>query len=976
MITRDLVSVIIVNFNGGELLVRSVSKAFASDIPVKVIVVDNASVDQSIKLLEQAFANDSRLTVIRNSSNLGFSSANNIALRQAEGNFILFLNPDCLIKPDTISRLLQTFREDEQTGLLGCRVLNPDGTEQKGCRRRVPTPWRTIVRVLGLSHFTKSAEWLQGFDMSTEPLPEMAVPVDAISGSLMLVSREALDDVGPLDEGYFLHCEDLDWCMRFNLKGYKVIFAPDIEVTHYQGFSSKQRPLRVMWHMHKGMMRYYNKFFLHHYPWPLTIVVALGVWFRFVVLVVKHIFHIFTDFLGRSFRRIKAIFVSSAEDNLDSSFLQFKTTDSLSNGRVLILGARSQIGHFLIPRLINAGYSVTATSRKKVESSTINQLEWSELNLESEDELNLPDDTVTVISLAPAWLLATKINEMADQGMQRLIFFSSTSRFTKLQSSNDADRKLASRLAESEDRLIEECENYGVQWTLFRPTMVYGCGLDKNIFSIASFIRRFGCFIMAGVGNGCRQPVHADDLADACLKALQNEATYRQDYNLSGGETLTYTQMVRHIFGLLGRKPRMCFVNRSLMNTMTSMASVLPGLHHVTPAMIGRMEEDLCFDHTRAVEDFSYSPRGFLETSYYNHSSTMPKAVEKNEHVLSALKKQKILVTGAGGFIGFSLCRYLVARGCVVYAVVRDTRQLHELGSQVTPVVIDDLCKIHDWQEMLAGIDAVVHLAGYVHERAGNLSEKARLQCTSLNVDVTRRLATAAASAGVKRFVYISSVKVHGESSNHDQSVTEYIDLYPEGSYAKSKLAAENLLREIESKTGMETVIVRPPLVYGPGVKANFLRLMKLVEKGIPLPLAAVDNRRSFIYLENLVDVLALSLVHPAAAGETFLVSDDEGVSTPVLINMLADRLGVTPKLFPISVPVMQLLAAVGGERSTVDRLVQSLVINASHVHDTLDWTPPYSMEQGISKTVYWYQQLYDPVQARLSQLAAYASSW
>ncbi|MEA1889066.1 MAG: glycosyltransferase, partial [Pseudomonadota bacterium] len=116
MITRDLVSVIIVNFNGGELLVRSVSKALASDIPVKVIVVDNASVDQSIKLLEQAFANESRLTVIRNSSNLGFSSANNIALRQAEGNFILFLNPDCLIKPDTISRLLQTFRENEQTG--------------------------------------------------------------------------------------------------------------------------------------------------------------------------------------------------------------------------------------------------------------------------------------------------------------------------------------------------------------------------------------------------------------------------------------------------------------------------------------------------------------------------------------------------------------------------------------------------------------------------------------------------------------------------------------------------------------------------------------------------------------------------------------------------------------------------------------------------------------------------------------------
>ena len=476
MTNKNLVSVIIVNFNGGELLARSVSKVFASDIPVKVIVVDNASKDKSIQLLEHEFGIDSRLAIIRNSSNLGFSSANNIAIRQAEGNFILFLNPDCLIKPDTISHLLQTFRENEQTGMLGCRVLNPDGTEQKGCRRRVPTPWRTIVRILGLSHFTKSAEWLQGFDMSSEPLPEMAVPVDAISGSLMLVSREALDDVGPLDEGYFLHCEDLDWCMRFHQKGYQVIFAPDIEVIHYQGHSSKQRPLRVMWHMHKGMMRFYNKFFLHRYPLPLTIVVAIGVWFRFFMLVIKHVFHMFTGFLARSVRRIKAIFVSSSDDNLDASFLQFKMTDSPSNGRVLILGARSQIGHFLIPRLINAGYPVTATSRKKVESSAINHLEWLELDLESENELNLPDDTVTVISLAPVWLLATRINEMADQGVRRLIFFSSTSRFTKLQSSNDADRNLANRLAESEDRLIEECENYGVQWTLFRPTLVYGCG--------------------------------------------------------------------------------------------------------------------------------------------------------------------------------------------------------------------------------------------------------------------------------------------------------------------------------------------------------------------------------------------------------------------------------------------------------------------------------------------------------------------
>ena len=351
-------------------------------------------------------------------------------------------------------------------------------------------------------------------------------------------------------------------------------------------------------------------------------------------------------------------------------------------------------------------------------------------------------------------------------------------------------------------------------------------------------------------------------------------------------------------------------VNRSLINSMISMVSILPGLRHVTPAMIDRMEEDLCFDHSHAVKDFSYTPRGFLETSYYQPVS-IPQTSEAARPELADLEGKKVLVTGAGGFIGFSLCRFLVAQECQVFAVLRDERQLYELANEVTPIVIDDLCEVDSWQNMLTGIDAVVHLAGYVHERAGNLSEQARQQCTRINVDVTRKLANAAASAGVKRFVYVSSVKVHGESSHQNESVTEFIELFPEGSYAKSKLAAEGILRDLGCRHRMETIIVRPPLVYGPGVKANFLRLIKLVEKGIPLPLASVDNRRSFIYLENLVDMLALSIIHPDAAGQTFLVSDSEGVSTPLLINMLADGLGVTPRLFPISVPVMQILAAV-----------------------------------------------------------------
>jgi nucleoside-diphosphate-sugar epimerase len=256
------------------------------------------------------------------------------------------------------------------------------------------------------------------------------------------------------------------------------------------------------------------------------------------------------------------------------------------------------------------------------------------------------------------------------------------------------------------------------------------------------------------------------------------------------------------------------------------------------------------------------------------------------------------------------------------------------------------------------------------------LSDEARIHCKRLNVDTTVALAQAATRTGVRRFIYASSVKVHGEFCPVDNPVTEHIDPDPQDSYSRSKMEAESRLRAIEKDSSLEVVIFRPPLVYGPGVKANFLRLMRLVDIGMPMPLAAVENRRSLIYIENLVDVIAHSMVHPSAAGETFLISDGQDVSTPMLINILADSFNVKPRLFPVALPVMRVLAAVGGERPTVDRLVQSLIVDSNHVRKTLDWTPPYTLETGVRQTAYWYQQLYDPVHKGQNQLVAYASTW
>jgi GT2 family glycosyltransferase len=169
-------------------------------------------------------------------------------------------------------------------GMAGCLIRNPDGTEQAGCRRAVPTPWRTMVRTLCLNKLFPRHPRFQSFVLGGQPLPAEPVPQEAISGAFMLVRRAALEEVGALDEGYFLHCEDLDWCMRFRQASWQILFVPHAEALHYKGYCSRDRPVFVSWHMHKGMARFYRKFFRHQYPAPLMVGVFGAVWVRFVIL--------------------------------------------------------------------------------------------------------------------------------------------------------------------------------------------------------------------------------------------------------------------------------------------------------------------------------------------------------------------------------------------------------------------------------------------------------------------------------------------------------------------------------------------------------------------------------------------------------------------------------------------------------------------------------------------------------------------
>ncbi len=279
------VSLIIVNHNSGDRLVQCVRSVFAANADLEVIVVDNATTDSSLAQLEAAFPADPRLRIIRHRDNLGFSVACNRGADFAQGQYLLYLNPDCLIETNTISELVTTLEQDSTIGMGGGLLLNPEGTEQAGGRRLVPTPWRTFVRVFKLRRLARRYPHLfSDFNLHLRPLPDRPVEVEAISGACMLVRREALQDIGGLDEDYFLHCEDLDWCMRFRQKDWKIVFVPGARVIHFAGTCGHKRPVFVEWHKHKGMVRFYCKFFRHQYPGPVMWLILTGVWSRFGLL--------------------------------------------------------------------------------------------------------------------------------------------------------------------------------------------------------------------------------------------------------------------------------------------------------------------------------------------------------------------------------------------------------------------------------------------------------------------------------------------------------------------------------------------------------------------------------------------------------------------------------------------------------------------------------------------------------------------
>lgn len=316
-------------------------------------------------------------------------------------------------------------------------------------------------------------------------------------------------------------------------------------------------------------------------------------------------------------------------------------------------------------------------------------------------------------------------------------------------------------------------------------------------------------------------------------------------------------------------------------------------------------------------------------------------------------QSNKVLVTGATGFVGRALVRKLICANVCVRVAVRHS------SAKVSATESFDVGEINsgtNWGNALAGVSVVIHCAAKVHVMS-KINEEVALAFTSVNVDGSIALAKQAIAAGAKRFIFLSSVKVNGESTDGREPFRASDNLMPEDPYAKSKADAELALREVFDGTVTELIIVRPPLVYGPGVKANFQRLMQWVYKGYPLPFAAAKNLRSMVYVENLVDLLCHCAMSEQKIAGTYLVSDDDDLSMPNLLRYIAEGLGKRARLFSVPTGLVRFMTSRLGLSLYYDRVFGELRVDIQHTKKTLNWTPPFSAREAVIRTATSYKQ-------------------
>jgi GT2 family glycosyltransferase/nucleoside-diphosphate-sugar epimerase len=598
-------SVIMVSYYTGPVLFASIKSVLRQKGLAELVVVDNGNPPSVLSRLQQMTLTEPRLVVVTGGGNVGFSKGCNNGTAHATGEFLLLLNPDCLLPPDALTQMIHEFVKYPQAMLAGCWMQNPDGSEQRGGRRHLLTPKTALAEALQLHRLSKKYERL---NIHRTLMPRETHQVEAISGAFMFMRTKDFRDIGGLDEGYFLHVEDLDLCMRIHKAGGKILCVPSVQVTHVLSTSMQISSRFIEWHKTKGFLRYFPKHFRERMN-PVSLwVVSAAIMARFVVKIilsgVRSRLSLENQISNSRAAKRLMVLASGLADLPEKKDWYGKT--------VLVTGATGQVGLCVMKRLIASGAAVLALSRNDPIPFRHEHLRWIKGDI-ADRSFNLQDYIVdAVVHCAPLWHLPPIIDMLADAEVKRIIAFGSTSVFGKATSKNPYEIDLVDKFSKAEMEIAMRSEMRGIQWTIFRPTLIYGVGLDKNITVLAKFIDRFGVFPVYPPAFGRRQPVHADDLAIAVLQAAATSLTVRKTYNVSGGSILTYREMVEDIFTACQRTPRI--INTTLLPFLFDVAGKLFRKKDINGEVARRMNEDLVFFHDEATKDFGFNPRTFLSS--------------------------------------------------------------------------------------------------------------------------------------------------------------------------------------------------------------------------------------------------------------------------------------------------------------------------------------------------------------------------
>ncbi len=572
-------SVIIVNHNAGMALANCLASVVEK--VSEVVVVDNLSEPDHFELVVSRFEKCMGLRVVRLHKNTGFSAGCNAGVAASSGDYLLFLNPDCVCLPDLCKKLAQFLDNHPQAGIVGGMLLGEDCKEQGGGRRAEPTIWRAFTRASGLWRVWRRSD----YHLEYQKTSEEPVEVDAVSGACLMIRRDVFKEIGGFDEGYFLHCEDLDLCISAKRRGWKVFSCPDAKVFHSKGVCGTGKSLFVEWHKHRGTLRFFKKHLGHGPRALLKPIIHAGVWMRFALVCGRE----------KIFRQ--------PHGEAPTECGQAQREEGVSD--IGVIGASSFLGGHLLDLARRDGWNPIAFSRNpKAKSSESDWRTFSASGVFGAGRIPI------WIALCPITALPQALPLLELAGVERLVAVSSTSRFTKKNSRDPRERILANNLEHAEAALKKWATQKGVSLFVLRTTLTYDGAGDANIAAMARFIRKFQCLPVLFPADGLRQPLHAQDLAQACLSAVRQEKS-QSDYDLSGGETLTYLEMAGRVFDSVGIERRFINIPRSLLRLLELAGYLLPVRLQPPTGIFERMNADLVFDHGPASIDLNFSPRSF-----------------------------------------------------------------------------------------------------------------------------------------------------------------------------------------------------------------------------------------------------------------------------------------------------------------------------------------------------------------------------